>query len=154
VTILVERITLAIHVIDTYHLERCVPSSVGSARFLTIDDEKELTMAQKVQVQLIDDIDGAPADETVTFALDGVTYEIDLTDAHAKALRESFAEWVGHARRAGGRRTPARRAGGATRPASSDAGKIRDWARQNGYEVSERGRISAEIREAYERATN
>jgi len=121
---------------------------------LTIDDEKELTMAQKVQVQLIDDIDGAPADETITFALDGITYEIDLTDAHAKALRESFAEWVGHARRAGGRRTPARRAGAASRPASSDAGKIRDWARENGYEVSERGRISAEIREAYERATN
>nr|KEP23721.1 hypothetical protein DA06_05425 [Georgenia sp. SUBG003] len=112
-------------------------------------------MAQKVQVQLIDDIDGAPADETVTFALDGITYEIDLTDAHAKALRESFAEWVGHARRAGGRRAPAKRGGGGTsRPASSDAGKIRDWARENGYEVSERGRISAEIREAYERATN
>lgn len=120
---------------------------------MTIDDEKELTMAQKVQVQLIDDIDGAPADETVTFALDGITYEIDLTDAHAKALRESFAEWVGHARRAGGRRTTAKRAGGA-RTSSSDAGKIRDWARENGYEVSERGRISAEIREAYEKATN
>ncbi|MPV37576.1 histone-like nucleoid-structuring protein Lsr2 [Georgenia subflava] len=111
-------------------------------------------MAQKVQVQLIDDIDGAPADETVTFALDGISYEIDLTDAHANALRESFAEWVGHARRAGGRRATARRGSGSTgaRAASSDAGKIREWARTNGYEVSERGRISAEIREAYEKA--
>jgi hypothetical protein len=113
-------------------------------------------MVQKMQVQLIDDIDGSPADETVTFALDGVTYEIDLTDAHAKALRESFAEWQGHARRAGGRRATSRRAAGTgtTRTSSSDASKIRDWARENGYEVSERGRISAEIREAYEKATN
>ncbi|MFC7404443.1 histone-like nucleoid-structuring protein Lsr2 [Georgenia alba] len=109
-------------------------------------------MAQKVQVQLIDDIDGSPADETVTFALDGVTYEIDLTDAHSKALRESFAEWVGHARRAGGRRTTGRR--GSRSGSSSDAGKIRDWARKHGYEVSERGRISAEVREAYQKANS
>ena len=109
-------------------------------------------MAQKVQVTLVDDIDGSIADETITFALDGVSYEIDLSDGHAKALRESFAEWVGHARRAGGRRAPARR--GTSRPATSasDAGKIREWARENGFEVSERGRISAEIREAYEKA--
>lgn len=111
-------------------------------------------MAQKVQVTLVDDIDGSAADETVTFALDGVSYEIDLTDAHAKAMRESFAEWVGHARRAGGRRAPARRGGGgsAKSTSSSEAGRIREWARQNGHEVSERGRISAEVREAYERA--
>lgn len=114
-------------------------------------------MAQKVQVTLVDDIDGSSASETVTFALDGVSYEIDLTDEHANALRESFAEWIGHARRAGGRKAPAKRGGqaGAGRTSSgSDAGKIRDWARDNGYEVSERGRISAEIREAYEKATN
>lgn len=114
-------------------------------------------MVQKMQVQLIDDIDGSPADETVTFALDGVTYEIDLTDAHAKALRESFAEWQGHARRAGGRRATTRRAtggAGGRSSSSSDAARIRDWAREHGYEVSERGRISAEIREAYEKASS
>lgn len=112
-------------------------------------------MAQKVQVTLVDDIDGSAADETVTFALDGVSYEIDLTDTHAKALRESFAEWVGHARRAGGRKTPARRGNGgaAKSSSSSEAARIREWARQNGHEVSERGRISAEVREAYEKAT-
>ena len=109
-------------------------------------------MAQKVQVMLVDDIDGSTADETVTFALDGISYEIDLTEEHAKALRESFAEWVGHARRSGGRKTPARRGGTARASDSGDAGKIREWARENGYEVSERGRISAEIREAYEKA--
>ncbi|GAA4419847.1 Lsr2 family protein [Georgenia halophila] len=110
-------------------------------------------MAQKVQVQLIDDIDGSEADETVTFALDGVTYEIDLNEAHAKAMRESLAEWVGHARRSGGRRTTGRRGTRAGSGSGSDAGKIREWARKHGYEVSERGRISAEIREAYEKAT-
>lgn len=148
-TLLVKRITLAHQVIDSYHSQGCSPA-------LTTDDEKEPAMVQKMQVQLIDDIDGSPADETVTFAIDGVTYEIDLSDAHAKALRESFAEWKGHARRAGGRRAPARRStgGGTARASSSDAGRIRDWAREHGYEVSERGRISAEIREAYEKATS
>lgn len=109
-------------------------------------------MVQRVQVMLEDDIDGSVADETVTFALDGITYEIDLNSANATALRESFAEWIGHARRAGGRKAPARRAGGGHPAGSSDAGQIREWARENGYEVSERGRISAEVRAAYEKA--
>ncbi|MFD1505429.1 Lsr2 family protein [Georgenia yuyongxinii] len=108
-------------------------------------------MAQKVQVTLVDDIDGSPADETVTFALDGISYEIDLTERHASALRESFAEWVGHARRSGGRKISAKRSTGG-RSDAADAGKVREWARQQGYEVSERGRISAEIREAYDKA--
>ena len=60
-------------------------------------------MAQKVQVLLVDDIDGGTADETVTFALDGVTYEIDLTAANASELRGAVANWVGHARRPGAR---------------------------------------------------
>ena len=60
-------------------------------------------MAQKVQVLLVDDIDGGTADETVTFGLDGVTYEIDLTSGHASELRDAFAQWVGHARKVGGR---------------------------------------------------
>ncbi len=58
-------------------------------------------MAQKVQVLLVDDIDGGTADETVTFSLDGVAYEIDLTADHAAELRESFSRWVGHARKTG-----------------------------------------------------
>ncbi len=120
-------------------------------------------MAQKVQVLLVDDIDGGAAEETVTFALDGVQYEIDLTAAHASELRDSFARWVGHARktgsgsRGGGRQqrgggsggTGSRRSGSGS---SGDATAIREWARDNGFEVSERGRISAEIRAAYEAA--
>jgi hypothetical protein len=108
-------------------------------------------MAQKVQVLLVDDIDGGTADETVTFALDGVSYEIDLTTAHAAELRDAFATWVGHARKVGGRSSGTRTA--AARPRrSNDAGAVRAWAKENGFEVSERGRISAEIREAYDAA--
>ena len=124
-------------------------------------------MAQKVQVLLVDDIDGGTAEETVTFALDGVSYEIDLTADHAAELRESFSRWVGHARktgsgsRGGGRQqrgggssgsSSSSRRSGSGSGSSGDATAIREWARENGYEVSERGRISAEIRTAYEAA--
>lgn len=107
-------------------------------------------MAQKVQVVLVDDIDGGAADQTVTFSLDGVSYEIDLSTANAAALREAFARYVGAARKVGGRTRATGRKPGRSR-ASSTA--IRDWGRANGFEVSERGRISAELRAAYEKAT-
>ncbi|UFU03512.1 Lsr2 family protein [Ruania suaedae] len=108
-------------------------------------------MAQKVRVLLIDDIDGTDAEETVTFALDGVTYEIDLNAKNAAKLRDDLAQWVGQARRAGGRKTSGRKASG-SRAGGSDAQKIREWAKSNGYQVSDRGRVSAEIREAYAKA--
>ncbi|MDO4243109.1 MAG: Lsr2 family protein [Actinomyces sp.] len=104
-------------------------------------------MAQKTQIILVDDIDNSEATQTVTFALDGVTYEIDLNDEHAAALRESVEEWTAKARRISGRRSTRRR--GAARASSGETQKIREWARANGHEVSDRGRISAPIREAY-----
>ena len=107
-------------------------------------------MAQRVNVVLVDDIDGADADETVSFALDGVDYEIDLSDKHASELRNAFSLYVGHARRTGGRRKSGRRASSA--PAgdgSATASEVRAWARENGWDVPERGRVSAEVREAY-----
>jgi len=111
-------------------------------------------MAQKVQVILVDDVDGGDADETISFALDGVSYEIDLNSDNATALREALAPWVGHARRVGGRSS--RRSAGSRARASANGGssnsEIRDWARKNGYDISDRGRISAEIREAYANA--
>lgn len=107
-------------------------------------------MVQKVSYVLIDDVDGGDAVETVTFGLDGVTYEIDLSAENAARIRESFAEWIGAGRRTSGRRTTGRGRAGAGR--SSDAAKIRGWAKQNGYEVSERGRIPADVRAAYEAA--
>lgn len=119
-------------------------------------------MAQRVQVMLIDDVDGTEGAETVTFALDGVTYEIDLSEKNATALRDAFAPWVGHGRRvsgsgsgrsAGSGRSGASGRGGAARKqassSSSDTAAIREWARSNGHTVSERGRISAAVMEAY-----
>ncbi|MEE1942602.1 Lsr2 family protein [Streptomyces sp. TRM 70361] len=108
-------------------------------------------MAQKVQVLLVDDIDGGEADETVTFALDGKTYEIDLTTANADKLRGLLEPYVKSGRRTGGRtaRGKARTAGGG---GSQDTARIRAWAKENGYEVNDRGRVPANIREAYEKA--
>jgi hypothetical protein len=112
-------------------------------------------MAQKVNIVLVDDIDGADANETVSFALDGVDYEIDLSDKHSSDLREALSLYIGHARRTGGRRRGGRRSSGsatATSAASANgasAAEIRAWARENGWDVPERGRVSAEVREAY-----
>src|SRR3954447_8154150 len=104
-------------------------------------------MAQRVQVVLEDDYDGGSADETVTFALDGAEYEIDLSAKNAGRLRDALAPWVGHARKTGGRRKRGTKASSGT--STSD---MRAWAQENGYEVSSRGRVSAEIRDAYDRA--
>jgi hypothetical protein len=104
-----------------------------------------------VEVVLVDDLDGAPAEETVQFSLDGASYEIDLSADNAEALREALAPYLGHARRVGGRRTGGRRAAAAS-PRSSDSAAIRAWAKEQGLSVSERGRIPASIVEQYEAA--
>lgn len=114
-------------------------------------------MAQKVMVQLVDDLDGAQSEDisTVTFGLDGVTYEIDLTDKNANNLRKSLEEYVAHARRTGGRLkrgTPAAGSNGSVTASHEQAQAIREWARRNGHEVSNRGRISASLIEAFEAA--
>ncbi|MCQ4080988.1 Lsr2 family protein [Streptomyces sp. RB6PN25] len=113
-------------------------------------------MAQKVQVLLVDDITGGEADETVTFALDGATYEIDLTTENADKLRGLLADYVEAGRRTGGRssrgRGRASRSAAGSAAAGQDTAKIRAWAKENGYEVNDRGRVPATIREAYEKA--
>ena len=107
-------------------------------------------MAQRVNVVLVDDIDGNDASETVSFALDGVDYEIDLSDQHAGDLRDALALYIGHGRRTGGRRRSGRKSSAsAATDGGPSAADIRAWARENGYEVPERGRVSAEVREAY-----
>ena len=104
-------------------------------------------MAQKVNIVLVDDIDQSEADETISFALDGKNFVIDLNTKHAAALRDAMAPYIGHARPDGGRRaTGSRRS---ARTSGSSAGDIREWAKANGFDVSERGRISSEVREAY-----
>jgi hypothetical protein len=109
-------------------------------------------MAQKVNIVLVDDLDGSEASETVSFGLDGTSYEIDLNDKNADKLRSALAGYVGNARKVAGRRgRPAKRSA-----ASSDGGpsarEIRDWARSNGYTVPDRGRIPADVREAFDSA--
>lgn len=104
-------------------------------------------MAQKVNIVLIDDIDQSDAEETVTFGLDGKDYAIDLNAKNARSLRDALAPFVAHARpvsgRGGSRRSAAKAAGGAA------PSEIRAWARENGFDVPERGRVAAEVREAY-----
>lgn len=109
---------------------------------------------QQVTTLFIDDLDGTELDEsavtTVQFALDGTTYEIDLSKANATSLRDDLTTWINHARKATARSTTARRStrtGPAVDRAQSAA--IREWARKNGHEVSGRGRISAKVVEAY-----
>lgn len=106
-------------------------------------------MAQRVEVVLVDDLDGGPADETVQFSLDGVSYEIDLNAANAQALREAVAVYLGHGRRVGGRRSTGRKGSSAR---SSDSSAIRAWAKEQGLPVNERGRIPADIVAKYEAA--
>ncbi len=125
-------------------------------------------MAQKVQVMVVcdvhdDEVEGA---ETVSFGLDGTSYEVDVCEEHAATLRDAFAPFVGAARRAGRGEQGQQKRGGRGRRSSSDGGgsgrgsgsnkertqAIRDWARENGYKVSERGRLSGEVVAAYDAA--
>lgn len=109
-------------------------------------------MARKTFVELIDDIDGGKADETVTFSLDGVGYEIDLTADNAQKLRDELGKWVSTARRVSGRKTTRSASSAGSSASSEETARIREWARENGYQVSDRGRISGEIRSAYQAA--
>ena len=111
-------------------------------------------MAQKVHIVLVDDLDGSEATESVSFGLDGTSYEIDLNDANAAALREALSGYVGHARKVGSARRSGRKSA-ASSAASTDgasAKEIRDWARANGYDVPDRGRVSADVRQAFDAA--
>jgi len=100
-------------------------------------------LARTTIVQLTDDIDGSAAAETIRFAVDGRTYEIDLSTEHAESLRHSLAQFVAAARRAGRvDASPSRRGQGRPgRPQGGDSSAVRAWARENGVPVSPRGRI-------------
>jgi hypothetical protein len=121
-------------------------------------------MAQQVNVKFVDDLDGSAAAGTVSFGLDGRTYEIDLSDDNAAKLRDSLASFVAAARKHGGSRrssaTPSRaprtqKMTAVTHPQPLDreqTAAIRAWARQNGHEVSDRGRIAKAVVEAFQAA--
>ena len=110
-------------------------------------------MAQKIQTLFIDDLDGSDAEGTVRFGLDGAEYEIDLSAQHAQELRDALARYVGAARRAGGGvRRPARRG-----PRGSVSGlnttEVREWAKAQGMDVKDRGRVPAELVVKFKDAT-
>ena len=89
-------------------------------------------MAQKVNIVLVDDLDGSEADETVTFGLDGTTYEIDLNDSNAAALREALSGYVGHARKVTGGARRGRKASGAS-STGTNTKDVREWAKSPGH---------------------
>jgi Lsr2 len=108
-------------------------------------------MAKRVQVIHTDDIDGSEAAETIAFSLDNITYSIDLSADNAKKLRNAFAPYIAAGER--DRSATTRRSGTSRRKSSGTAATdIRAWAAAQGMQVSARGRVSAEVREAYERA--
>jgi hypothetical protein len=116
-------------------------------------------MAQKVQILLIDDIDGSDASETVSFGLDGVDYEIDVNEKNALALRSAVLGYAEHGRRLkkGSRKSPGLspvRVSGSNSTAvpKHSAKEIRDWARTNGIDIPDRGRVPQEVRNQFEAA--
>jgi len=112
-------------------------------------------MAQKIQTLFIDDIDGGEAEGTVRFGLDGTEYEIDLSAKNAEALRNAVARYVDAARRAPS--SVARRPGrGGRKPATAggpDSTVVREWAKSQGLEVKDRGRVPAELVVKFKTAT-
>lgn len=111
-------------------------------------------MAQKYIVQLVDDLTNEPiedgAGETVTFSLDGASYAIDLTTAHADEFRSAFSSYVSAARKAdAATSTRSRSAARSASTPKTDLKDVRDWASKNGFEVSSRGRIPSTVQEAY-----
>jgi hypothetical protein len=109
-------------------------------------------MAQKVNIILVDDLDGSEATESVSFGLDGASYEIDLNEKNAAALREALSGYVGHARKVAAAKGRGRRAPSSAATDGHTAREIRDWARSNGFEVPDRGRVSGEVRQAFDAA--
>ncbi len=109
-------------------------------------------MAKQTTVTLIDDIDGSEADEQVEFAIDGKSYEIDLSSANGSRLRDALAPFLSAARRSGGRRSSAATSSTSAARPSTDREQnqaIREWAAQQGMKISERGRIPSNVLEAY-----
>lgn len=109
-------------------------------------------MAQHVNVVLVDDVDGSPAEETVSFALDGTSYEIDLSADNANQLREGMSQWLQNGRRVAGSRGRGKRSTTKQSTVGASNGTIREWARANGHPVSDRGRVKADIVQAFNAA--
>jgi hypothetical protein len=111
-------------------------------------------VAQKIQTVFVDDLDGSEAEGTVRFGLDGSEYEIDLNATHAQALREALAPYVSAARRSGAAARRPARATGRRAPASGlNTTEVREWAKAQGIDVKDRGRVPAELVVKFKAAT-
>ena len=108
-------------------------------------------MAQKIETLFIDDIDGGEAEGTIRFGLDGAEFEIDLSRKHSQELRSALGIYISHARKVGTARRAGIRSG--RRPSSVDTTAVRAWARDQGIDIKERGRVPAGIVEQYHTAT-
>ena len=113
-------------------------------------------MARRTTVQMIDDVDGSlikdGQGETVEFAVGGVSYSIDLNSKHANELYDQFAFWIEHAEKVGGKKSRRNGSAAAAKKGRQNLQDVRAWAKENGFEVSTRGRISQEIQDAYDAA--
>jgi len=107
-------------------------------------------MAQRIQTLFIDDIDGGAADGTVRFGLDGADYEIDLSGEHSNELRTALGKYIEHSRKVGGQARRAARSRGAA--SAIDTAKVREWARESGYDIKDRGRVPADLVAKYQAA--
>jgi len=109
--------------------------------------------SEEVQTLFIDDLDGSAADGTVRFGLDGAKYEIDLNAEHAQALRDALARYVGAAREAGSGTPRPARSGRRAQADGVDSTEVREWAKAQGIEVKDRGRVPAELMVKFKAAT-
>jgi hypothetical protein len=107
-------------------------------------------VAQKVQTLFVDDIDGSEAEGTARFGLDGTDYEIDLSVIHSEELHKALAPYIAHARKVGG---PRRAARGRRNAGVIDVHRVREWAKEQGIEIKERGRVPASIVDRYRQVT-
>ena len=107
-------------------------------------------MAQKIQTLFIDDLDGGEAEGTVRFGLDGTDYEIDLSGKHSKELRAALAKYIEHSRKVGSARRGPR--AGRRNASSIDTTAVRTWAREQGIDIKERGRVPGDVVDKYRTA--
>jgi hypothetical protein len=116
------------------------------------DTNGAAAMAQKIQTLFVDDLDGSEADGAVRFGLDGTEYEIDLNSLHAQQLRDALARYVAAGRRVSAAARPAR-SGRKAQPNALNTTEVREWARAQGIDVKDRGRVPAELVVKFKAAT-
>jgi hypothetical protein len=124
----------------------CLPNCMLRSSNILVE---RVAMVSRVITRLEDDLDGSEAVETIQFSVDGVEYEIDLSKSNADNLRDSFGDYIAHGRKVGGRR--GRRSAS---PGQVDIKAVRAWANSNGIQLSQRGRIPADVISQYHAAGN